>query len=188
MCDRVALLDHGRVKELGPASEVVDAYLGGVHTERPATEEEEKGTRWGSGEVVVERIEVLGSTGMPVTWVKTGDQVTVRLHYATLVPVAKPVFKVVVSRVDGLEISGPNTRDGGLVPDSIDGSGYVDLVIAPFPLLPGTYDLTASVSDFSCLHDYDVRHRAFRFDVEQGEPREPTGFVTLGGRWEFSQH
>ncbi|TMK87685.1 MAG: ABC transporter ATP-binding protein, partial [Actinobacteria bacterium] len=39
MCDRVALLDHGRVKELGPASEVIDAYLGGVHADRPADEE-----------------------------------------------------------------------------------------------------------------------------------------------------
>jgi len=185
MCDRVALLDHGRVKELGPASEVIDAYLGGVHTDRPASEDE-AGKRWGSGEAVIERIELLGSTGMPVTWVKTGDQVTVRLHYATRVPVERPVFKVVVSRVDGLEITGPNTRDGGLVPDHIAGSGYVDLVIDNFPLLPGTYDLTASIQDYSCLHDYDVRHRAFRFDVEQGEPRESTGFVTLGGQWRLA--
>jgi ABC-type polysaccharide/polyol phosphate transport system ATPase subunit len=182
MCDRVALLDHGRVKELGPASEVVDAYLGGVHTDRPGGEEA-AGTRWGSGEVVIERIELVGPTGLPVTWVKTGDQVTIRLHYAARVPVRQPVFKVVVSRVDGLEISGPNTRDGGAVPDSLAGEGHVDLMIDNFPLLPGTYDITASVQDYSCLHDYDVRHRAFRFDVEQGEPRESTGFVTLGGHW-----
>jgi ABC-2 type transport system ATP-binding protein len=182
MCDRVALLDHGRVKELGSASEVIDAYLGGVHTDRPATEGE-TGTRWGSGEVVVERIELLGATGMPASWVKTGDPVTIRLHYATKVPVERPVFKVVVLRVDGVEISGPNTRDGNCVPDRIDGSGHVDLVIDRFPLLPGTYDLSASVQDYSCLHDYDVHHRAFRFDVEQGEPRESAGFVTLGGQW-----
>ncbi|MBV8559595.1 MAG: ABC transporter ATP-binding protein [Acidimicrobiia bacterium] len=190
MCDRVALLDHGRVKELGPASEVVDAYLGGVHTDRQAVEEEEEattGTRWGSGEVVVERIELLGSTGMPATWVKTGDQVTVRLHYAARAQVAKPVFKVVVSRADGMEISGPNTRDAGMVPESISEEGYVDLVIDNFPLLPGTYDITSSVQDYSCLHDYDVRHRALRFDVEQGEPRESTGFVTLGGRWQMAR-
>jgi ABC-2 type transport system ATP-binding protein len=187
MCDRVALLDHGRLKELGPASEVVDAYLGGVHTDRPEPEVEDKtGTRWGSGEVVVERIELLGSTGMPVTWVKTGDQVTLRLHYAARVPVARPVFKVVVSRADGMEISGPNTRDGGMVPDSITGEGFVDLTIDHFPLLPGTYDITSSVQDYACLHDYDVRHRAFRFDVEQGEPRESTGFVTLGGQWRLA--
>jgi len=182
MCDRVALLDHGRLKELGPASEVIDAYLGGVHTDRPATEGE-VGTRWGSGEAVIERVELLGPTGMPVSWVKTGDQATIRLHYAARVPVERPVFKVIVSRVDGLEISGPNTRDGGAVPDRIEGEGYVDLTIDHFPLLPGTYDLTPSIQDYSCLHEYDVRHRSFRFDVEQGEPRESSGFMTLGGRW-----
>jgi ABC-2 type transport system ATP-binding protein len=185
MCDRVALLDHGRVKELGPASDVIDAYLGGVHTERAPTEGE-AGTRWGSGEVVIERIELLGPTGMPVSWVKTGDQATIRLHYATRTPVERPVFKVVVSRVDGLEITGPNTREGGLVPDRLEGAGYVDLSIDRFPLLPGTYDLTASIQDFSCLHEYDVHHRSFRFDVEQGEPRESTGFVTLGGQWRLA--
>jgi hypothetical protein len=100
--------------------------------------------------------------------------------------VARPVFKVVVSRADGMEISGPNTRDGGMVPDSIIGEGFVDLTIDHFPLLPGTYDITSSVQDYACLHDYDVRHRAFRFDVEQGEPRESTGFVTLGGQWRLA--
>ena len=35
------------------------------------------------------------------------------------------------------------------------------------------------------LHDYDVRHKAFRFDVEQGQPRETVGLVTFGGRWEY---
>ena len=171
MCDRVALLDHGRVKELGQASDVIDAYLGGVHTDRPQEEEDDPaaGNRRGSGEATVDRVEL-----------------TVRLHYAARVPVSQPVFKVIVSRVDGLEITGPNTREGGMVPDSVAGEGYVDLVIDNFPLLPGTYDITASVQDFSCLHDYDVRHRAFRFDVEQGEPRESTGFVTLGGRWRMA--
>jgi ABC-type polysaccharide/polyol phosphate transport system ATPase subunit len=185
MCDRVALLDHGRMKELGPAAEVIDAYLGGVHTDRPSSEDE-TGTRWGSGEALIERIELLGSTGMPATWVKTGDQVTLRLHYLAQEPVERPVFKVVVLRVDGVEVSSPNTRDGNCVPDRIIGRGHVDLVIDRFPLLPGTYDVTALLQDFACLHDYDVRQRAFRFDVEQGEPREPGGIVTLGGRWDLA--
>jgi ABC-type polysaccharide/polyol phosphate transport system ATPase subunit len=185
MCDRVALLDHGRVKELGAAAEVIDAYLGGVHTDRPSSEDE-TGTRWGSGEALIERIELLGSTGMPATWVKTGDQVTLRLHYLAREPVERPVFKVVVLRVDGVEVSAPNTRDGNCVPDRISGRGHVDLVIDRFPLLPGTYDVTVSLQDFACLHDYDVRQRVLRFDVEQGEPREQGGIMTLGGRWDLA--
>ena len=50
----------------------------------------------------------------------------------------------------------------------------------------GTNDVATSIQDYSCLHDYDVRHRALRFDVEQGQPRESVGFVTLGGRWQLA--
>jgi ABC-2 type transport system ATP-binding protein len=181
LCDRVALLDHGRVKELGTASEVIDAYLDGVHADR--IEAADAGARWGSGEVQVERVELLQDNGMSTSWSRTGDSVTFRIHYNAQVPIERPVFRVVVLRVDGIEITGPNTREGDCVPDKIVGRGVVDLVVDRLPLLPGTYDLNASVHDYSLLHDYDVRHRAFRFDVEQGDPRESLGLVTLDGSW-----
>ena len=34
------------------------------------------------------------------------------------------------------------------------------------------------------LHVIDHHTRAFRFDVEAGEPREVSGVVSLGGRWD----
>jgi len=151
LCDRVALLDHGRVKELGTASEVIDAYLGDVHTDR--AEEDGAGARWGSGEVQIERIELLRGNGVPGSWARTGDTVTFRFHYNAKTAVQRPIFRAVVLRVDGIEISGPNTRDAGRVPDRIEGSGFIDLVVDHLPLLPGTYDVTPSVHDFALLHD-----------------------------------
>ena len=133
----------------------------------------------------IERVELLQDNGMSTSWSRTGDPVSFRLHYHAKVPIERPVFRIVVLRVDGIEISGPNTREGGCVPERVEGSGFVDLVVDRLPLLPGTYDMNVSVHDYSILHEYDVRHRAFRFDVEQGEPRESLGLVTLGGRWHF---
>ena len=53
------------------------------------------------------------------------------------------------------------------------------------PDAPGTYDLSATVADETSLHVYDSRHRALRFDVEPGDPRESFGGVlTLQGRWQ----
>src|SRR4051794_40114048 len=54
LCDRVAWLEHGVLKELGPAGDVVDAYIGVAHADRH--DEGEHGTRWGSGEGRIERI------------------------------------------------------------------------------------------------------------------------------------
>jgi hypothetical protein len=51
-------------------------------------------------------------------------------------------------------------------------------------LLPGTYDVSASMFNITGAQVYDMRHRAFRFDVEFGDPHEEYGFVSLGGTWE----
>jgi hypothetical protein len=71
----------------------------------------------------------------------------------------------------------------GVVPEKINGSGVVDIVIDRLLLLPGTYDIAASLYDYSCAHPYDHRQHALRFDVEQGEPFQQQGLVALDGRW-----
>jgi hypothetical protein len=82
-------------------------------------------------------------------------------------------------------VSCPTTREGGEVPEKLDGSGWVDLVLERFPILPGTYDLTASLTDFTMAHPYDVRRNVLRMDVDRKGPVEPTGIVSLGGHWVF---
>jgi hypothetical protein len=59
----------------------------------------------------------------------------------------------------------------------------VDVTFDPVRLLPGTYDVTVSLTDASSLHPYDVRTDLLRFDVERGAHREEGGVVALGGTW-----
>ncbi len=185
LCDQVAWLEQGAVKELGAPGDVVDDYVGGTLAERdPDPEQAGAGEhRWGSGEVRVERLELLDAAGRPTTVVATGDAVTVRLHWAAREPVERPVFGVAVHSLAGVEVTGPNTRDADLVPDKVDGSGTVELHVPRLLLLPGTYDLSGAVYDVTRQHPYDHRHRAYRFDVRPGQPREEHGLTSLGGRW-----
>ncbi len=188
MCDQVAWLEGGTVKEVGAPGNIVDDYVGEAHTEResvtvsdsePASDEH----RWGSGEARVESYELLDAAGEPTRQVRTGDAVTIRLHWSTPEPVERPVFGVAVHSLEGIEVTGPNTRDADLVPDKIDGTGVVDLHVPRLLLLPGTYDLSAAIYDWTRQHPYDHRHRAVRFDVEPGTPREEHGLTSLGGTW-----
>ncbi|HUQ40258.1 MAG TPA: ABC transporter ATP-binding protein [Acidimicrobiales bacterium] len=182
LCDQVAWLEHGVLKDVGEPGNVVDSYVGEVHAERAV--EDGDGSRWGSGEGRVDHVEILDAAGSPTAQVRTGDQVTIRFHYTASTPIERPVFGMAVHRIDGVHVTGPNTREAGCVPDRIEGSGVVDLRIDRLLLLPGTYDVSASLYDYSCLHAFDFRHRAFRFDVESGEPREEYGLVSLGGQWD----
>ena len=182
LCDQVAWVDGGVIRDIGVAGTVVDEYVGESHTDR--VDDGERGSRWGSGEARVETIELLGPDGQPTTSVCTGDRVTVRLHYDALEAIPRPVFGLAFYSIDGIVVSGPNTRDAGEVPEKIEGRGTVDFTVDPLLLLPGTYDLSVSLVDYSCLHQFDFRHHSFRFDVELGHPRETFGgLVSLNGQW-----
>ncbi|HEX2700607.1 MAG TPA: ABC transporter ATP-binding protein [Acidimicrobiales bacterium] len=181
LCDKVAWLDHGRVKMLDSARAVVDEYTGAVQVDSKA--DGDTGTRWGSGEGVLESVELLNGSGTPTTQIRTGDAVTVRLHYRVSQPIERPNFGIVFQTVDGTQVSGPNSRDGGVVIERLEGAGHIDLSIDPLLLVPNTYDISASIHDWGGLHPYDVRRHIVRFHVEPGEPRETFGVVSLGGRW-----
>jgi ABC-type polysaccharide/polyol phosphate transport system ATPase subunit len=182
LCDEVALLEHGQLLDVGPSGDVVDEYLGDVHADR--LPDGDHGVRWGSGEGRIERIELLDAADTPVSTVHTGDEVTIRLHYAMSQRLEQPVFGLALHTIDGTHVTGPNTRDAVYVPDALEGTGHVDFHIPRLLLLRGIYDLSASLVDYSCMHTYDHRHRALRFDVERGEPGEQHGIVSLGGIWQ----
>lgn len=183
LCDRVAWLEDGQVKMLDSARAVVDDYLGHVQVDRE--DDANGGNRWGSGEGRIAHVELLDAGGVPVHRLKTGDDTTLRLHYHFDEPIERPVFGVSVDTLDGTHVTGPNTRDVGYVPDRLEGDGILDLKFERIPLLAGTYDITVSLVDYSCLHPYDVRHKVLRFDVDPGRPRETYGVVSLGGQWAF---
>ena len=182
MCDHAIWFKKGHKMADGEPRQVIEAYTGSItlSEHRPT----ETGDRWGSGEARIERVELLDD-GRQTTRVGHGEPVTVRLWYSTSEPVERPVFSVSVQTLQGVVISNPTTREGGEVPEKLDGSGWVDLVLDHFPLLPGTYDLTASLMDFTLAHPFDVRRNVLRMDVDRKGPVEPSGIVSLGGRWAF---
>ncbi len=61
LCDQVVLLEHGQLVTVGPAVDVIDEYLVDVFHDQ--TFESADGARWGSGEIRIDRAEVLGADG-----------------------------------------------------------------------------------------------------------------------------
>ncbi len=184
LCDRAAWIHHGEVAKLGLVNDVVDAYLestgqgvgsGLVTPDAPG--------RLGSGEIRVERVEILDSTGKSVDRVKTGDDVIFRVWWFCDAPVEQPVIAISVSRTDGVVVAGSSSKVGQLDLGYVSTAGRLDFSVDRLPLLPATFVVRVDVTDKTNAHIYDQHLQAVRFDVSPGLDRGADGVVTLGGRW-----
>jgi len=181
LCDEVALLDHGNLVATGAPDEVIDTYLDAVQETNVGPS---GGVGRGAPDAAITAIELLGPSGQARGTVRTGERCTVRVHYKAPEPVRRATVGLVVERVDGIIVAAPTTRDTSQVAETLEGEGYVDYVIDALPLLPGTYDIGASLFDLELSRSFDQRTRILRVDVAPGHPMEFDGLVTLQGRWQ----
>jgi len=181
LCDRVAWFSHGQLIQLGNPREVIEAYTGTVQSDRQV--DQQGHNRWGSGEGRITDVRFVDEAGDRTTRVRSGESATLRLDYEMSAPIERPVFGIAISTLEGFNVTGPNSRDAGCVPQALDGTGHVDITFDPVLLLPGSYDLTVSLHDYTCLHPYDFRQNVLRFDVDRGPIGENVGVVSLAPKW-----
>ena len=191
LCDAAAWLDHGRVRQTGPAAGVVGAYLREVNqaendsrgsdTRDPSTVPES--ARQGSHEIVITDVQFLGEDGRPGSAVVAGAPLRVRISYDAREPVTDPVFGLGVYTDTDIYVTGSNSRDAAAAPGLVSGRGHVDHVFDSCPLNPGSYLVTAAVTDRSFAHRYDYWDHAFELHVRPGSWGERAGLVELAGSW-----
>jgi lipopolysaccharide transport system ATP-binding protein len=182
MCDRAIWLTHGVVTGEGDPSDLVDAYTEQMLGQHDRTAD--GSSRRGAGGALVERVELLvNGSAEPVKRFRTGDSVCVRLHYRADTAVPRPVIGIAIEHLGGMTVTAPCTRDVGLVPDMLTGTGTIDVAIDDVSLLPGTYDIHTEITDFNRSHVYDHLSQALRFDVMSGKPYETGGVVTVRPHW-----
>lgn len=186
LCDEAVWVEHGQVKLVDSARDVVAEYVGNL--EGGHQDDGGGGNRWGSGEGRIEKVELLDFSGAPVCRLRTGDPLIVRFHYDFSEPISRPVFGLSVHTPEGVHIAAPNTRDAECVPERLEGKGRLDFHMERLLLVPGTYELTVALHDYSCVHPFDFRHRLFQFQVEPGHPRESYGLVSFPGKWDVPGH
>ncbi|RPF25911.1 ABC transporter ATP-binding protein [Georgenia muralis] len=184
MSDQAAWLEHGQLKEVGSANVVLEKYLDSTRSDIRVSEDGR--VRWGSGEAMVERVEVLDGNGAPFPdVVPTGSTVVLRLHYDARQRIDDPVFGFAMEAQDGTYMWGNNTRDLGFPIDRIEGRGVIDLTIPAIPLAIGGFVVHGSVVDSTTEHVFDYVRDAARIYIGRGVPFESGGYITMGGTWSF---
>ena len=182
MCDRAIWLTHGHITGEGDPADLVEEYTESMLGSRDRASD--GSLRRGSGEIQITSVQVFtGDSETPVKRFRTGDTVRIRMTYRAEKPVPKPVIGITIEALGGATLTSPCTRDVGMIPEALSGEGTIDVQLDAVSLLPGTYDLHTSITDFNRSHIYDNLHLAFRFDVMSGKPYESGGLVTVRPRW-----
>ena len=185
LCDRAVWLEHGKAIDQGDPGDLIEAY-----TERmlgAQARSADGSVRQGSGDIRITHVEMfVNDDESAVGRCRTGDDVKLRLHYECERTISQPVIGIEIESLGGTTVTAPNSRDVGMVPPTMSGHGMVDLAFSDISLLPGTYDLHTSITDFSRATIYDRLQTAMRFDVMTGKPSETSGVVTLHPQWSFS--
>lgn len=184
MADNAAWLDKGVLRELGPATGVLEHYEDFAHA----------GTRTlyggkvhdGSGEIRIDRVDVLSASGASERLV-VGQPARVRVHFSTAEPVDAPVFGFAVEAIDGTYLAATNTRDAGSPVGKVDGPGVIECTLPSVQFHPGGYMITAAVTDRTTTHSIDHVRDVARFSVENGGRTWSGGYLALPAEWGVAQ-
>ncbi|MBK9714137.1 MAG: ABC transporter ATP-binding protein [Kouleothrix sp.] len=190
LCDQAIWLDHGEPQMVGPAGEVIDAYLVDVNQREQAKMEESgqtevasTGQRYGSREIEITHVELLGADGRERALFQTNAPLTVRVRYLAHQPISRPVFGVGLYHESGFWLNGPNTHFDGVDIPLVAGAGHIDYRIASLPLLAGRYLVSAAVVDSTMLHTYDHHERMYRLVVQSNALGDRYGVLAIPGEW-----
>jgi ABC-type polysaccharide/polyol phosphate transport system ATPase subunit len=206
-CTRAVWIEGGRVAMTGDARKVVTAYQAfcarleeehlknmaehsGIRSQehdRILRELELTGSRWGNGKIRFTNVEMLNTAG-EARWVfRTGDPVTIRLHYEADHAYPQAVFAVDIHRYDGIFVASVNNYDTHPEPLPIkQGAGFVDLHVAKLELPFSAYFLSLKAYTEPGAPDWrdpaDIHNQMYQFDVITD--RVIHGLVQLEAEWQ----
>jgi ABC-type polysaccharide/polyol phosphate transport system ATPase subunit len=173
LCDRAVLLRDGSVDFDGPTHDAIVRYRQLLAGDRDPAERGAGLKEWGSGEVRLEDVELLGPEGEPRTQFLAGEAMTLRLRVAGEPPVVPMRVSFEVRDSSGLLVAG----SGHL----LEQSGGVRFDVERLPLADGRFRLRLGLTDESGERVYHWLDDALEFIVyPAGDER---GVVRLDGEW-----
>ncbi len=205
-CDRALWLEGGKTMMLGQARDVVTAYQafcikledtrlreaaqnvtsGSAEHERILRELRLTGSRWGNGKIRFTGVEMIEERE-GATWViRSGQPVTIRLHYESDGFYLAPVFAVDIHRYDGVYIGTINNTDTSPAALPIEpGAGTIELRLPAASLSYNVYYLTLKVYTENGAPDWrepaDVHFQMYQFNVIT--ERHIHGLIRFEAEW-----
>lgn len=181
LCDRVLLLDKGKIAKEGPPDEVIDYYNALVATKELSKltiqqRRQKSGwvmTRSGTFEAVVARIELLNPiTGAAISTAAVGQSLRLDIDVAARGDIPELVLGIMVRDRTGHVVYGTNTWHARQVESDLKANEVVTYeILLGGHLGVGSYSLTVSVSssDTHLVNNFEWSDNLIVFDVINGD-------------------
>lgn len=183
MADHAAYLDHGELRAHGAAGVVLEQYADAARTN--IRTDENGRVRWGTGEALVERVEILGPQGaVGDEGLRSGDRVVLRIHYTARSRIADPNLGITLDTSEGENLWACFSRDQGVRLEDLEGSGHVDIVIPQLPLQRGLYAVHAGIVGTGAEDVVDFVRDIVWLHVGAGTGLDSGGSVSMSGQWQ----
>ncbi len=179
ICDRVVLLDKGRVRAEGTPQEVVREFRRLMARETIAYGGDE-GTR----EVEIVSAEIFGADGAQRTWFEPGDELVIQVDLKANSPVRDPVVSFAIHDDANRFVFGTNSDWRQVRWPVFEGKHRVQFVLRSLPLVDGRYYVTLGVHSRDTRLVYHNQEQAYAFDVIRGEENPGAVFILVEARSE----
>jgi len=187
LCDDAVWLDEGRIREMGPAAQVVGQYVHEMETLRrtPVThppvvastgiELRVHENRFGSFELELERVRLLDSYERPTAELVDDGPLMVELEYCTSDGVRDPIFGVTILNTEERVCYDTNSHGVLHVVPEHNGRGAVEVSITGLDLANGQYYLEVGAYEREWAYTYDYHAKAYPITVNRdvANPRLP---------------
>ncbi len=140
--------------------------------------------RWGSREVEITNVDLVGPDGQPGHLFESGERLTVKLAVRAASPVSDFVFGVGLFNADGICCYGTNTDIERLKSRRLEGEGEVVLTLDRLELVAGTYKLDVAVHKLDG-YPYDYHRLLYTFRVKS--ETQDVGIYRPAHTWRFSE-
>jgi ABC-type polysaccharide/polyol phosphate transport system ATPase subunit len=139
--------------------------------------------RWGSREVEIVGVDLVGPDGQPSHVFQSGDPLEIRLRVRANHPVKDFAFGVGIFNAEGVCCYGTNTYIEGATARELSGEGEVRFAIDSLELVDGTYKLDVAVHRENGV-PYDYHRLLYTFRVKSR--KKDVGIFRPPHRWTFS--
>ena len=191
LCDEVAWIDHGQLKQVGPSAEVISSYLDKVNVDEAKTrvdvaaQRDDSTMRAGNGLIRCSAARLVDVDHTALNQADTGTTFGIEIDLHTYEPTLGPNVRIAFQHESGALVTMMSNHRYGFDLGQIDGNRTVTAFLTDNPLLPGRYRVHIDVFDHGGSVLIDNWDDALEFTVRSARGEIGQGFIELPYTYEI---